>query len=228
VPDQPKIRGDLHAEGLTTQQIEVVRHGLWEVVNDAGGTGGKAKIQNLAVAGKTGTAQATDRGKKDYIAWFACFAPYDKPKYVVVVAVQSGIHGGSVAAPVAAHILEQIVAMDQGSYKVELTTLAPARSDHPFAAIAAIDYKNTGTISITEEDAGTHGPGANVQMGAGTAHPNIKPEADARGKVAPKKAIPVATPPPVDHRNFLQKLFGIKQPNPAPRPAPAPQPRGGH
>ena len=228
VPEQPKIRGDLHSEGLTSQQIEIVRHGLWAVVNDSGGTGGKARIPNLTVAGKTGTAQATDRGKKDYIAWFACFAPYDKPKYVVVVAVQSGKHGGSVAAPVAAHILEQTVAMEQGSYKVELAALTPAHSDHPFAAIDAIDYKNTDKISITEEDAGTHGPGANVDMGGNAAHPNIRPDADARGKVGAKKAAPVApTPPPADRRNFFQRLFGIKS-NPTPRPAPAPPQRGGH
>ena len=228
VPEEPKIRGDLRSEGLNAQQIEIVRHGLWEVVNDAGGTGGKAKVKNLAVAGKTGTAQATDRGKKDYIAWFACFAPYEKPKYVIVVAVQSGKHGGSVAAPVAAHILEQCVAMDQGSYNVELAALTPAHSDHPFAAIDALDYKNTEKLSITEEDADTHGPSANVQMGGSNAHPNIRTEADARGKVAPKKAIPVATPQPVDRRNFFERLFGVK-PKPAPaRPPAAPPSRPGH
>ena len=232
VPDEPKIRGDLRSEGLTSQQIEIVRHGLWEVVNEVGGaggggTGGKGKVKNVVVAGKTGTAQATDRGKKDYIAWFACFAPYDKPKYVIVVAVQSGKHGGSVAAPVAAHILEQCVAMDQGSYNVELAELAPAHSDHPFAAIDAIDYKNTEKLNITEEDADTHGGSANVQMGQNGAKPDIRTEADARGKVAPKKPTTAPAPQPVDRRNFFEKLFGIKS-NAAPHPPAAPQPRGGH
>ena len=40
VPDQPKIRGDLRNE-VTKEQIDIVRHGLWKVVNEAGGTGGK-------------------------------------------------------------------------------------------------------------------------------------------------------------------------------------------
>jgi penicillin-binding protein 2 len=232
VPDQPKIRGDLHSEGLSSEQIEIVRHGLWEVVNESGGaggggTGGKGRVQNVVVAGKTGTAQATDRGKKDYIAWFACFAPYDKPKYVIVVAVQSGKHGGSVAAPVAAHILEQCVAMEQGSYKVELTALTPARSAHPFAAIDALDYKNTEKLTITEEDADTHGASANVDMGRGGAHPDIKPEADARGKVGQAKK-PAPTPQPVDRRNFFQRLFGVKPSNPPPRTPAVSPPRGGH
>jgi penicillin-binding protein 2 len=231
VPEEPKIRGNLHSEGLTTEQIEIVRHGLWNVVNESGGPGGggtgsKARVQNLVVAGKTGTAQATDRGKKSYIAWFACFAPYDKPKYVIVVAVQGGNHGGGVAAPVAAHILEQCVAMDQGSYKVELTALAPAHSAHPFATFDALDYKNTEKVTITEEDAGTHDSSANVDMGRGAAHPDIKTEADARGKVGQARK-PAPTPQPVDRRNFFQKLFGVK-PNPPPRTPSVSPPRGGH
>ena len=52
------------------------------------------------VAGKTGTAQAADRGHKDLIAWFACYAPFDHPRYVVVAMVQGGEHGGSVACPI--------------------------------------------------------------------------------------------------------------------------------
>ena len=38
---------------------------------------------------------------KDTVAWFACFAPFDHPKYVVVVMVQGGEHGGGVAGPIA-------------------------------------------------------------------------------------------------------------------------------
>jgi len=54
------------------------------------------------VAGKTGTAQVS--GKQDF-AWFACYAPADEPKYVVVVMVEQGGHGGSIAAPAARKIL---------------------------------------------------------------------------------------------------------------------------
>ena len=57
--------------------------------------------------------------------------------------VQGGHHGGSVAGPVAAHILEQALAMDQGSYKVQLASLKPANNPHPFDAIDALpDYKD--------------------------------------------------------------------------------------
>src|SRR4029453_2466352 len=96
----PRVRADLRTE-LSREQIDLVRKGLWKVVNEDGGTGGRARLKNVQVAGKTGTAQATDRGHKDTIAWFACFAPFDNPRYVVAVMVQGGEHGGRVACPTA-------------------------------------------------------------------------------------------------------------------------------
>ena len=71
----------------------------------------------MQVAGKTGTAQAMLNGKKDTVAWFCCFAPYDHPRYTIAVMVQGGEHGGSVAAPIATRILERTLAMDEGKFR---------------------------------------------------------------------------------------------------------------
>src|SRR5207237_8433378 len=92
----PRVRADLRSE-LSREQIDLVRKGLWKVVNEDDGTGGRARLKNVQVAGKTGTPQGTDRGHKDTIAWFACFAPFEKPKYVFAVIVQGGEHGTSVS-----------------------------------------------------------------------------------------------------------------------------------
>ena len=50
------------ATRLRKQQIDLVRQGLWKVVNESGGTGSAGRVKNVAVAGKTGTAQWADRG----------------------------------------------------------------------------------------------------------------------------------------------------------------------
>jgi penicillin-binding protein 2 len=229
-PDQPKIRGDLRS-ALSKEQIEIVRHGLWEVVNETGGAGGggtgaKARIKGVTVAGKTGTAQATDRGKKDTIAWFCCFAPYEKPRYVICTMVQSGHHGGSVAAPIAQHIMEQALAMDQGNYKVDLAMLEPAHNPRPFLGIEALSEYKTGnaTVAAIEEESATdRDADAKVDMQSGDAKPDIRDTADARGKVSQRAQRP-PPPPPAEKRNFFQRFFGIKPAAP-PRAVPVAPPR---
>ena len=141
VPTTPKVRADFRNE-LTPEQIEIVRHGFWEVVNEDGGTGSIARMEDVQVAGKTGTAQAMLNGKKDTIAWFCCFAPYDHPRYTIVVMVQGGEHGGSVAAPIATRILERTLAMEAGKFEPQLAWVAPASKPNPFAMIKAIKFKD--------------------------------------------------------------------------------------
>jgi len=87
------------------------------VVNE--GTGRKAKLDKWQVVGKTGTAQlakSNERGysDRDYIASFVAGAPAEKPAVVVLVSIRKpnieldrGYTGGTVAAPVAAEILEK-------------------------------------------------------------------------------------------------------------------------
>ena len=243
VPDQPKIREDLRTE-FSAEKIEVVRKGLWEVVNETGGPGGggtgkSGQVKGTVVAGKTGTAQATDRGQKEDIAWFCCFAPFDHPKYVIAVMVQGGMHGGSVAAPVASHIMEQCVALDQGRLKVDLKPLAPARSGHPFDQIPALPPygEASGIVSLSDDNSdGGHESAGNIQMGHGNASPDIKAEADDQGRVARKsarKAAPAsqnptsvnqpkpiiqraqpAAQPESTRRNFLERIFTPNRNNP--------------
>jgi penicillin-binding protein 2 len=216
----PKIHHDLRYD-FPAQQIELARRGLWKVVNEDGGTGRKARLEGVQVAGKTGTAQAMTEGKKDTIAWFACFAPYDNPKYTIVVMVQGGEHGGSVAAPIATRILERSLAMDQGTFQQQVAWIAPARKSNPFQMIPAVEFKDSGPkLAATDEenlDGSTTSDMANT-----TADPSVEPEADAAGKVkkAPRPVV-VATPPP-RKPSFFERLFGVR-PKPAPAPTPPPK-----
>jgi penicillin-binding protein 2 len=85
---------------LSQLQDSVVLEGL-KAVLEAGGTAGASAIQGLTLAGKTGTAQNT--GGDDH-GWFVGFAPADKPKIVVAVLLEFGLHGSR-----AAHIASAII-----------------------------------------------------------------------------------------------------------------------
>ncbi len=66
------------------------------------GTGRRAKIEGVKVAGKTGSAENSSGNTH---AWFTCFAPANNPKFLVVVIVENGGAGGRVASPIARKIL---------------------------------------------------------------------------------------------------------------------------
>ena len=55
-----------------------------------------AALDGVRICGKTGTAQVTDAANRviDHTVWFASFAPYENPRYAVVVMVESGVSGG--------------------------------------------------------------------------------------------------------------------------------------
>lgn len=235
ISPRPKVHGDLRSD-FTPDQIELARRGLWKVVNEQGGTGAKARQKDVEVAGKTGTAQATDRGKNSLIAWFACFAPYDHPKYAIAVMVQvgdKGGHGGSVAAPIAGRILERALAMEKGDFDPQLAWMAPAQAADPFKVIASVDYKDSLPVAEDSDEekpkeSDESQPQSAAQMAATGADPDVEPEADARGQVArraqrPQRAQVVQpAPQPVQKPNFFQRIFGAR---PAPQPPPQQQRR---
>ena len=102
--------------------LPLIREALVTAVNGEHGTGARAVIEGITVAGKTGTSQVVHteryegmdeedipRNERDH-AWFACFAPADKPEIAVAVLVEHGGHGGSAAAPIARKVLERYFA----------------------------------------------------------------------------------------------------------------------
>ncbi len=83
------------------EHLRVLQEGLRQVTTD--GTARSAfEDFSLEVSGKTGTAEVA--GKDDF-AWFVGYAPSSSPKYVAVVMIEQGGHGGSVAAPAVRSIL---------------------------------------------------------------------------------------------------------------------------
>lgn len=84
--------------------MKTVREGLKKCVNDRTGTGMKARLSKVIVAGKTGTAQ-TSRGESH--GWFGGFAPFDNAKLVVMVFDEYGGKGGYYAAETAGKVFAE-------------------------------------------------------------------------------------------------------------------------
>lgn len=85
---------------------------LERVVEEEGGTGGRARVEGISVAGKTGTAQKVQGGRysKERLASFIGFAPSRDPAFVLLVMIdnpRSATYGGVVAAPVFSAVAAQ-------------------------------------------------------------------------------------------------------------------------
>ncbi len=195
VKDVPRLRVDLLREGVEPADLEKIRHGMWMAVNKSGGTAGRARLDDVEVAGKTGTAQTTDFGKKSHNAWTVAFAPYDAPKYAVAVMVQNGGSGGKVAGALVHIILQGLFAADAGQH-LPLRRLreVPGNIDEieeiplPEDATAALEIGDAGE---TGEEATPSGlPPLPPNLAPDPPEPTITPPVDEGGTVIPK-AIPI-------------------------------------
>jgi penicillin-binding protein 2 len=90
--------------GLKDETIRTIREGLYSVVNSENGTGKRAKLEGVLIAGKTGTAQ-NPQGPTH--AWFAGYGPISDPKICLVVFLEHGGKGGLSATEIARGIFEE-------------------------------------------------------------------------------------------------------------------------
>lgn len=188
--EPPVPRHDLLKEGLTAEQIEIVKRGMWRVTNEPGGTAGRAASQITVLSGKTGTAQ-TGIPSQPTNSWFIGFAPYDQPELAVCVFVENGKSGGGVAAPIAKNIIEQTVAMRKGRHEIKLTQLEEAKGSLDFYESVSFEGEGVSFASADDPDAVNVGdivPASlrqrSVQPMAGVAKPSIRSKADAEGSVS--------------------------------------------
>ncbi len=102
--------------GVSPGQLKAVQQGMYDVVEEEGGTGNAtAKIPGVHMGGKTGTAQHYRHGKQDLTTWFYCYGPFENPRYVTCVMVEGGTWGSTAAAPIASAVMKRLFAMDAGN-----------------------------------------------------------------------------------------------------------------
>lgn len=99
--------------GLKAETLALVKAGLEGVVN-APGTGWRARLPGVSVAGKTGSAQVVSHARLTRGSsqpglqphgWFVAFAPTDAPRIALAVLVEHAGSGGEAAAPIARTVL---------------------------------------------------------------------------------------------------------------------------
>ncbi len=111
---------------ISSKTLNLVRRGLWAVVNQPRGTAYASRLDWVQFAGKTGTAQVVGRtedgsGDKELAeqykphAWFVAYAPVDDPVIAVAVMVEHGEHGSSAAAPIAKQLIAARLAREKSS-----------------------------------------------------------------------------------------------------------------
>ena len=96
------------------ETLRIVQHALWGVVNEPRGTGWRARLERMSIAGKTGTVQViTDSPKGERLperlrdhGWFVAFAPVENPQLAIAILGEHGGRGGSTYAPLARKIVE--------------------------------------------------------------------------------------------------------------------------
>ena len=101
---------ETHENICTAETSETMRYLLEKVLSE--GTGKNAKIEGFSIGGKTATSQTLPRSDHKYISSFLGFAPADNPQVLVLVVINNpqGIYyGGTIAAPVAKEIFENIL-----------------------------------------------------------------------------------------------------------------------
>ena len=97
--------------GICSEETsETLRYLLEQVVSD--GSGSRAYLEGFEIGGKTATSQTLPRSQNKYISSFLGFAPASDPQVLVLVIIHNpqGIYyGGTIAAPIAQEIFENIL-----------------------------------------------------------------------------------------------------------------------
>lgn len=125
---------------IAPENLARVNEALYGVVNEEKGTAFPVRDKNLEVAGKTGTAQtgyvntgADDPKKAWYLsrdhAWFAAYSPAKAPEIAVVVLVEHGGSGPTVAAPIAMQVIRDYHRLQQVRAAKSVASKEPRKPD---------------------------------------------------------------------------------------------------
>ena len=84
---------------------DAIRGGMEDVVMSEQGTGKRARVPGMRIAGKTGTAEFGPADRKKKRGWMIAYAPADQPRYAVAMMVEDAVSGGLTVAPLVQRLM---------------------------------------------------------------------------------------------------------------------------
>ena len=100
------------ALNVSSSTMEQLHEAMMDVVSSPAGTAHQGGLDNVEVAGKTGTAQWGPKKKERTAAWFAGFLPAKQPAFAFAALyegdVGADVHGGSSAAPMISRVFKEV------------------------------------------------------------------------------------------------------------------------
>ncbi len=111
--EKPEVVSQLKVK---PENLEIVRQGMYLVVNDEKGTAKKARNSKITLSGKTGTAEIGPKDNRKTNTWFMGFGKYMGKTYGIAVIVQEGVSGGSTCAPIVGQFFDEWIEGPQDEY----------------------------------------------------------------------------------------------------------------
>ena len=111
---QGEIVNNMHWSKRIT---DLIRRSMRDVIHAERGTGKRARLDDVFMAGKTGSAQYGPNAEKTY-AWMIAFAPADEPRYAVSIVIEDGVSGGVTAAPLIRALMRGIFDLEKQRSRV--------------------------------------------------------------------------------------------------------------
>lgn len=105
-----------HRIDVEMKALEIIRGGMYDVVQSPDGTAKKARVPGIEIAGKTGSAQYRKRVGDEVVTrvqtWMISYAPYDFPRYAIAFLVEDGVSGGNTIGPRLSALYQKIFEYD--------------------------------------------------------------------------------------------------------------------
>jgi len=124
---------------VSPRNLKIVQQGIWGAVNGERGTARRVHLNDIEIAGKTGTSQVVGRKESgdEYTpphlrphAWFVCYAPTESPKIAIAVVVENGEHGSSAAGPIAREMVRTYLRRVANGQKVAAENIRVVMGGH--------------------------------------------------------------------------------------------------